>query len=152
MRLLLIPGLVAALSAAAPCVRPFCDCFPPPFPLPARDAAAAVFVGEVVSVRDSVLSFGKDWGALARIVRFSVRASWKGVEADTVTVATTSSCGYEFEAGKPYLVYATRRGERRPLETSICHRTAPEDRAADDLRALGEPIRRRPETAGGARQ
>jgi hypothetical protein len=45
------------------------------------------------------------------------------------------SCGYDFEEGQDYLVYASGKGE--PFETSICDRTKQLSKADKDLAILG---------------
>jgi hypothetical protein len=70
-------------------------------------------------------------------VRFSVVTAWRGVDTREVTVSTHRSsamCGYPFQEGEEYLVYA-RGGEG--LTVSLCSRTAPLADAGEDLAALG---------------
>jgi hypothetical protein len=93
--------------------------------------STAVFSGKVLSI---ILSNN----ALA--VTFKVEKTWKYVENEEVTVMTLptdSMCGYNFEMGQSYLVYASSvvAGE---LWTNHCTRTA---RIAidvnEDIRILG---------------
>jgi len=74
---------------------------------------------------------------LDREVRFDVLRSWKGASARAVvwTAPVGSACGYPFEVGHTYLVFA-RRGADGALWTSICGRTRPADEAAADLALL----------------
>jgi hypothetical protein len=58
---------------------------------------------------------------------FEVLKSWKGVSSDRIVTRISivcCLCGYHFEAGKTYLVYATM-GDDGAISTSICHRTQP---------------------------
>ena len=58
---------------------------------------------------------------------FGVLKSWKGVSSDRIVTRISivcCLCGYQFEAGKTYLVYATMEDEGT-ISTSICHRTQP---------------------------
>jgi hypothetical protein len=56
-------------------------------------------------------------------------------DAEVVTAVSSATCGYNFEVGKSYLVYAgTFDGK---LNVSLCSRTALIDQAGEDLQALG---------------
>ncbi|MEM7235597.1 MAG: hypothetical protein AAF517_25715 [Planctomycetota bacterium] len=110
-----------------------CSCANPPIPERALEAATAVFLGSVVSVETRPKEYMKR-------VTFEVLESWKGAEVDAIEVVTGrggGDCGYPFSDGQIYLVYA--HGDKE-LATSICSRTRSQDRAGDDLAALGEPV------------
>ena len=65
----------------------------------------------------------------------------KGITGSQMVVRTapdSAACGYFFEIGHEYLVYAS--GESESLGTSICQRTMPIEWANDDLIALGPPL------------
>jgi hypothetical protein len=49
-----------------------------------------------------------------------------------ITTAGGGDCGYRFQKGKQYIVYATEDRDGQ-LRTSICTRTRPLDRAAEDV-------------------
>jgi hypothetical protein len=71
-------------------------------------------------------------------VKLRVERSWKGPSCTELKVETgrgDGDCGYPFEVGKSYLVYAHKDGE--VLRTNICTRTRPMDIAEEDLTALG---------------
>jgi MYXO-CTERM domain-containing protein len=72
-----------------------------------------------------------------REVRFDVRRSWKGDRAEVAvrTPAQRSACGYPFEEGREYLVYASR-GQDGALWVTACDRTRPIEDAQGDLDAL----------------
>jgi hypothetical protein len=112
-----------------------CSCAVSGSPAEALDRADAVFAGEVVSVRvgrSSLLTYSS---ADPVSVKFNVSRVWKGPRSDTITIKTVRSevsCGYEFEEGRKYVVYA-RNGE-----TGLCSRTAGLENAVADLAALGE--------------
>lgn len=95
---------------------------------------SAVFSGRAASV--SVVRGNEEaWGPRHRVVRFEVLEGFSGVDGTTVDVVTGmggGDCGFEFETGKSYFVYA-RRLEDGSLSTSICSRTRPLDQAAADL-------------------
>lgn len=136
-----------------------CTCSGPGSPRVARDQAEAVFLGVATSSRD--LDVVDGGFPLARAFRFRVSRAWKGVSTETVEVGTSSfgtACGYHFEVGEEYLVYAggggiasgstpslgeqpVRRSANPPrLWTHACSGTQRFAVAEDnDLLALGTP-------------
>jgi MYXO-CTERM domain-containing protein len=126
--------LLLALVLVVLCARPgearACSCMAQSI----EDAIAgsdAIFEGIVDSIEE---------GDGVRHVRFSVTQSWEGVETERVEVTTSASsasCGYPFEVGTAYLVYAT---EDAGLEVSLCSRTRPMDEADEDRRELGSGV------------
>lgn len=78
----------------------------------------AVFSGEVSQIV-------KEPGTNQIKVKLKVKESWKGKFVREVTIRTaqdSATCGYKFEVGKKYLVYAA--GEENNLRTDICTRTS----------------------------
>lgn len=66
---------------------------------------------------------------------------WKGTLGEDIairTLQTDAECGYSFEVGGEYLVYALL--EDGALYTSICSRTNRLAAATDEVVLLGEPI------------
>ena len=57
-------------------------------------------------------------------------------EVIVYTPAQSSACGYQFEEGQDYLVYAYSRGEDR-LTTDTCTRTRKLADAQEDAKELG---------------
>ena len=136
MRKLIIPVAVVSVFMAAEVFA--CSCAPPPPPKEALAASSAVFTGKVVAVEDV--------GDFQRSVTIEVASSWKGVKAKTVTVKTakdSAACGYGFEKGKSYLVYAreVKEGEAKVLSTNLCSRTRTLAEAKEDLAALGDAVK-----------
>lgn len=137
----LIVGLVGLMSAPENCLA--CSCAPPPGPAVARDRAAAVFAGRVSAIDQGQSADG----ASHYQVTIQVSTVWKGAVGRETVVFTSSnsaSCGYSFEVGKDYLVYAAKTGGETPraypdnaLSTGLCSRTSPLASAGDDLAALG---------------
>ena len=103
-----------------------------------RKKSQAIFSGEVTEIIIPKLPSGEEsWTAT---IKFKVLQSWKGIKTETVTVYTTNVCcicGYKFEIGEHYLVYAngTAKGE---LSTDTCTRTKKLLTATEDLRVLGK--------------
>lgn len=139
--------LTGALLLALPQPAAACSCVPPPPPAEALEGADAVFSGTVVSVDNSFRD--SDYGRIPqRRVAVELDRVWKGCEAvegeerprrvELVTGSGGGDCGYDFQEGERYLVYA-HEGSDGTLTTGICSRTANLENATDDLAALGEP-------------
>lgn len=130
--------LLTLLSPARPAAA--CSCA---F-LPEQDHACvaspntdAVFSGRVMSVSEK----GR------RSFRFAVLEAFSGVKQSTVEVETGQGggdCGYGFEIGKSYLIYAARSKDGK-LFTHICTRTRPLEKAASDLDHLRRVLRDKPQ-------
>jgi len=78
----------------------------------------AIFSGEVIEVIKKPDVYFVE-------VKFKLDKSWKNEFKDTVSITTGrggGDCGYEFEVGKKYLVYAD--GDKNKLRTNICTRTS----------------------------
>ncbi|MFQ5723636.1 MAG: hypothetical protein ACE5G6_04020 [Terriglobia bacterium] len=128
--LLLAVLIPAAWAEACSCARvgPACEVF---------GKTDAVFVGRVTSVSSWIWTFFTG----ERRVWFAVSEGFRGVgsgEAVRVVTGTgAGDCGYGFEEGGEYVVYAhrSRGGE---LRTSICTRTRGLAAAAEDLAFLRE--------------
>ncbi len=113
--------IVFTLAAAETSLA--CSCLAPTGKLKtqvtnAYKGAVAVFSGKVVSVEKSADE--NYW-----IVKFAVQDSWKGIGGTEITVRTATSsamCGYQFEDGKEYLVYA--HGTAAELGVGNCSRTS----------------------------
>ena len=131
--------------AAQPRCAWACDCDVPDLAT-ARDQAVAVFAGQVERIEPAP---GPQI-ALGDPVRVTVRVSrvWEGDVSSTTMIATArseASCGYEFQAGRDYVIYArepgttliNRTAHSTMLETGLCSRTRPLAEAQDDLVALG---------------
>ena len=103
-------------------------------PAEAFERADAVFVGEVTAFKIKSGLFGKSSIDPTTVV-FTVNEVWKGPRQESITIRTVRSevsCGFEFETGREYLIYA------RDGQTGLCDRTALAVRSQEDLAALGE--------------
>ncbi len=128
--LILMVGMVSHIPRARAC-----SCIQPEPPAVAAEKSAAVFAGRVTdidppAVMTSTLDENK--------ITFDVSRTWKGVDRSPVYIyssGSSASCGYEFEVGKEYLVYAYENEGR--LSTGLCTRTALLADAAEDVVALG---------------
>lgn len=115
-----------------------CTCAVNPSPGEEFDLSAAVFTGRVVQI-DLLRGTG---------VRTPVRVTletetvWKGPVRNNMVVFTaidSGACGFAFNVGWTYLVYA--RGPESALEVSSCTRTRVVSQAGTDLIDLGAGVR-----------
>lgn len=75
--------------------------------------------------------------------RFEVHASWQGdpgSHLDVISAVSSVSCGYRFEPGRDYLVFA-RRDQEDELVVSLCSPTRPLELALRHRDLLGSPAR-----------
>jgi len=99
----------------------------------ARSSAAAIFEARVASIE---VADGQ------RHVRFDVVQTWLAAEhehVEVVTAETEAACGYSFEIGQSYLVYASGV-EGEAYRVSLCSRTRPMQDADDDRALLGSGV------------
>jgi hypothetical protein len=130
---------VALLLSLFPRPAYACSCAPPGTPLETLAAATAVFTGEVVAVEAPGPVIGVISSADPVKITFQVQVVWKGPVEQVLTLTNPredASCGYSFEMGKLYLVYAF--GHESSLQTHLCTRNQPLAAAAEDLSALGQ--------------
>src|ERR1044072_1446300 len=126
------------------------SCMNPGTPCESFGKAAAVFVGTVTAVRNSVRQQSKDVSELSKLedsgemdsapmaYKFSIEQAYLGVAGSEVEIFTGSGggdCGFTFQTGQSYLVYAYRYNDK--LSTSICTRTKPFSKATEDIAFLG---------------
>jgi hypothetical protein len=149
-------GFLAVLGwmwMAPPCETGFCYCGGTGNVPTAVRTSGAVFTGTVVAMRDTTVPMlDRPWRQ--RAVTLRVDRAWKGVESETVIVLTRwggGDCGFPFEPGESYLVYA-HGSPGEALVAGTCGRTAELSRAAADVRALGEPAWRSPPPAADGRR
>lgn len=107
-----------------------CKCVEPKSPKEELEESSAVFSGKVIDQ----LEKGR-----TQFILFEVKESWKGFNESQViveTVDSSSSCGYEFEDGKEYIVYTNETDGH--LEVSLCSRTDLLSAASEDIDELGK--------------
>jgi hypothetical protein len=123
-----------------PSVSYACSCAGPPTVEEEFQRANAVFSGEVVELIEQ-----KDKnGLMTKKALFEVDKIWKG-KSQSQKIITTGfgggDCGYEFQPGDKYLVYAhysSMYGDGDDLVTIICDGTKSLKSAEEDLEFLGE--------------
>lgn len=125
------PGCAHACSCAGPAGSP------QRVAEQALSGSSAVFSGEVVDIDWPLLPVSS---AAPETVTFRVSEVWKGPERRTLEVKTAVSdvsCGYPFDAGESYLVYAYDDGTGDVASASLCSSTKALSDAGADLEALG---------------
>ena len=150
MRQVLVFLGIAIVFALASRDAMACSCMDPGTPCESYGKAAAVFVGTVTGVHENDPFKGKDlaerrklsdsgasdWTPMA--YKFSVEQAYLGVTDSEIEIFTgrgAGDCGFRFETGQRYIVYAYRYKDK--LNTSICTRTMPFSRATEDIAFLG---------------
>lgn len=124
--------LFALLLSTATAVA--CSCMGNSAPCQSFWQANAVFSGQVISI--NIESEGDRYGGQRRVVRLLVKEVFRGVsipEVDVTTGLGGGDCGFGFQIGKDYLVYAYERETDHKLETGICTRTSPLAKAQQDI-------------------
>ncbi|SRR6266571_5472088 len=116
----------------------------------------AVFVGAVISFTDTLLPFLPEAPqSRVRVRKAVVRLefSWKGPASDSLVIWTgmgSRDCGYPFEIGERYLVFAIATDSTR-LSAHTCSLTQRFQGAREYIRALGDPRFRREVPSGSTR-
>jgi hypothetical protein len=105
----------------------------------AKNKSDAVFTGKVLEVKET-----NENGYIYTGVELEIITFWKGNVSKKVTIITgndSADCGYPFEVGKTYLVYAGNNASYssvKRLETTICSRTNSLTDAKKDIKVLGK--------------
>lgn len=110
-----------------------CSCMRPGSASEERDRTTAVFSGTASRITPTAQG--------SYTVHFTVDEQWKGESASTLQVQTagnSAACGYNFEAGKDYLVYAYASGDdpltaENILSVGLCGRTNLLANATEDI-------------------
>ena len=130
-----------------------CSCAASGTPQEELAAFEAVFAGRVRSVEhtfDPDASSVSPWDHTK--VGFTVNRVWKGDVTRSIEIATPptgGSCGYPFEEGKQFIVYAYGSATEGGFTASLCSRTAPLSEAQEDIAALGRGQAPGGEAVGG---
>lgn len=121
---------------ASPTAAYACSCVRPADAAAAARAARAFFIGRVERIRPApATQFGPQV-----TVTLSVERQWKGNVGRSVVVGSpehTSACGFPFEAGRTYLVFAAQSDDGR-LGVHLCSRSGLLSHSFRDAAALGE--------------
>ncbi|MGY6587003.1 MAG: hypothetical protein ACXIUB_01810 [Wenzhouxiangella sp.] len=113
-----------------------CSCQPGLSPADEFERVDAVFAADVIAVAAS-----PDNPFIVE-ARLAVGEAWKGqvaLEERLETFSEPELCGFSFQPGQQYLVYAVLEDGPEPfLSTNVCLRTRRLDQANEDLAFLGE--------------
>ena len=119
-----------------------CSCVVPGSPSEEIDKFDAVFAGRVVSIDHSFDPNRPPSHGDHTTIGFRVSAVWKGAvteDMDVTTPPTGGSCGFAFEEGQEYIVYAYDSAYAdEGYSVNICSRTALLAHAQEDLDAFGD--------------
>lgn len=129
----MVAGIVAGPTAASAC-----SCAEPPGVEEELERSDAVFSGKAIEVDEKPALFS----ASTRTIIFQVGQIWKGIEQSQVEITTGQGggdCGFKFNMGQEYLVYAVKSEMygTNELITIICDRTAVLSQAQGDMAILG---------------
>lgn len=128
--------IVLLATLAAPVPSDACSCMETKPVCEAFWQAPIVFAGEVLDIAEiepPTLPNGRRFAG-DRLVKLRVDGAFRGTRPGIVEVQTGSGggdCGYPFERGRKYLVFAHVVEGR--ITASICSRTKPREDAAEDL-------------------
>lgn len=103
--------------------------------------ANAVFIGKVIEGKSAErMSDMLKAGTRDLTFKFKVSRGFVGAKTDqTIEVHTGfgfGDCGFPFEKGEEYIVYAYQSGDSKVLSTGICTRTTHISRAEEDIDGL----------------
>jgi hypothetical protein len=119
-----------------------CSCAGPIAACESAWTTDAIVVGKVLNV-GPVTAAGAPFPSRQKLIRIDVQESFKGPQPGEVEITTGAGggdCGYDFVAGKTYIVYAHRNPATGRLGAGICSRTRPIEQASDDLAYLRGPF------------
>jgi hypothetical protein len=122
----LCPGEAQACSCAGP--NPVCQTY---WKTDAVFDATVVSIGHLTRER---VTGRTHLSMTENLVRLSVNESWKGAEPGDIEVVTESrpsACGFDFQVGERYIVFANHRLEDGRLEVTLCSNTRRYDRQGD---------------------
>lgn len=128
---------LVSVSFAIPQSAAACSCAELLSPAKALDRATAVFSGMVVSLEGPTGNIISSADPVTVVLQAD--KVWKGAKQSNITITTaldSASCGYEFQIGQWYLVYAN--GAHDDLQVDLCSGTKQLFQADEDLEFLGD--------------
>lgn len=131
---------LAAVCLMFPAMVAACDCVNAGPPCKAFKATPNVFTGRVTRISTIQVKMPSSVGYPQQLVQLQIARNYRGQEGkSTVEVVTGEGggdCGFSFEEGKQYLVYAYPHAASGELYTGICQRTRLLSGADEDLEYL----------------
>lgn len=140
VKISIILSLLLVMMISVPSAAQACSCVEPQTVEAELARSTAVFAGKVLEVKEHKSLNGY----MTKSVLFEVSQSWKSVTESQVIITTGQGggdCGYGFQQGIEYLVYAnpsSMYGDEDDLVTIICSRTNELSAAQEDLAILGQ--------------
>ena len=137
LKIVMLSVIFTSLYTIQPKIGYACSCAGPNTVQQELQKKTAVFTGKAVSVKVNEGLFRSSADPVQ--VTLEVDQVWKGQVGKKQIVYTArdgASCGFKFESGHEYVVYAYSNNDR--LETNMCDRTKLLASAAEDLNLLGE--------------
>lgn len=118
-----------------------CSCMATGAPCQSFWTTEAVFSGQVTEIKESSQQVitedtKRSFAFPKKTIRFAVGEAFRGANEKILEVETGmggGDCGFAFETGQSYLVYAYRNRETGKLGTGICTRTQLLAKASEDL-------------------
>jgi hypothetical protein len=138
--ILLICLIVSIMAVFIPSSAYACSCAQPAAVEAEFGRSETVFAGRAIEVKE----LRNLNGSMMKSALFEIGQIWKGGPESQIIIYTGGGggdCGYHFEEGREYLVYAypsTMYGNKERLVTIICNRTDVLAQAQADLVVLGE--------------
>jgi hypothetical protein len=136
-RTLLFLMILSSILVNSPKRALACACMASPSITTALADATAVFTGRITRLELTNNPFTDGFDTRIKVTIETARV-WKGPRYLRLVVYThqsSASCGYPFNLGEEYLVYA--HGEENNLYVGLCSLTKPLNNATADLQALG---------------
>lgn len=138
LSVVLLCGLVTSMFwLTTPRCAFACSCAAPGPPKSELSLSEAVFAGHVIDIEKPSGTLMSSVDPIS--VTLQVSTVWKGPAYKTMVVQTvreSASCGFPFEIGQDYLIYA--RGTEAKRMVSLCSRTQLLTDAAEDIRQFGQ--------------
>lgn len=134
---LMLVLVVTAFTFKGVSVVKACSCIQPGTPTESLQSVDEVFRGYVKSITYQAVDETTSRGFL---VEFEASEVWKGklaAKKEIKTAQDSASCGFDFEEGREYIVYAYK-DEEGELVTNLCMRTSLTQNAQEDLEELGQ--------------
>ena len=143
MQILLRVGMVVAgVYLIVPSMVVACDCASAGPPCKAFRATPNMFTGRVTKISTIRVKLQNGDEYPQRLVLLQIERNYRGQEGkSTVEIVTGDGggdCGFSFQEGKLYLVYAFPHPATGKLYTGICQRTRLLSEAAEDLEYLAK--------------
>jgi len=145
MKILKTLSLCLAASLTSIHAAEACSCMESPSAMAAYNASNVVITGRVSNIRN-IYAQGSPTTPLRLRVTIQVyrtlKGGFSGHRRYIYTAPHSAMCGYPFEVGRAYLIYAYRNTEGGPprLSTNLCSRTKPLSEAGPDLTEIaGSP-------------